>query len=94
MQETVREICQNLISDSELQKFSYLGRKGKLRFKDYDNITKLIVCACSDSMLQGHTEGTEEEKRQRVLEMKNSVELYFTKEYIKHAKQRYQNSNK
>lgn len=94
MHETVREICQHLISDSELQKFSYLGRKGKLRFKDYDNITKLIVCSCSDSMLQDHTTKNKKIKKNRFSVMKKSVNLYFTKEYIKHAKQRYENSLK
>ncbi len=91
MQETVREICRHLISESELQKFSYHGRRGKLRFKEYDNITKLIVCACSDSMLRHHTAEKEEDEEKLFLEMKKSVDLYFTKEYIKHAKKRFEN---
>lgn len=41
MRATVKKIAKNLISDKVLQEYSYLGRRKKDRFKDYDNITKV-----------------------------------------------------
>lgn len=88
MSKTIKVICQHLIADSVLQQFSYLGRRDKLCFKKYDNITKLIVRACSDSMLACFT-GTKKEKKEKKLEIRESATKYFTTQYIKHATERF-----
>ncbi len=94
MPETVREVCRHLISDEYLQDFSYLGRRqGKYRFKDYDNVTKLIVHACSESLLEGKFVEDEKQRNEMFLEQCKSVETYFTSECIKHAKQRWDKQN-
>lgn len=97
MQKTVSEICRHFISDKVLKEYSYLGQRNKLRFKDFDNITKLIISSTIESMQRVHRdifgknkEETEEEKKS----LYESVHSFFTREYIKKAEQRYKRSLK
>lgn len=92
MNGTVREICENLISDRVLKDYSYLGRRTKCCFKDYDNIKDLIVKAATDSFIKEKKNLSQEEVD--VEEIENSAELYFTTEYIKHATKRYESAIK
>lgn len=92
MNEIVKEIAKNLISDEELMKYSYQGRRKKGRFKDFDNLTRVVVLATIESMKRVHREifrqekvETNEEKQQ----LYNEVMDYFTKEYIKKAENRF-----
>lgn len=97
MEETVREIGQALIADSVLMKYSYLGRRKKFRFKDYDNITKLVVASTIESMKRRYFEIHDQAMVQSHEEVEKSytdVENYFTKEYIKKAKTRFDSSLK
>lgn len=87
MGETLREICRHMISDTLLKEYSYLGRKGKKRFKDFDNVTKLIVCATLKSLTDKNKLDTSNEHKIDLVPYK-SVEDYFTKEFIKSASTR------
>lgn len=92
----------HLISDTTLIRYSYKGQKGKLRFKEFDNITNLIATAAADSIIKGEEEEDEIEacgtitdveeklklKKRKFKEYKKSAETYFTKEYIKSASTR------
>ncbi len=91
-----------------MKSYSYFGRRKKLAFNVYFNIKTLIVKASARSfMTQTELEvglgGTEEEtaeeiqtkmkmKEKKLKEIEKSADDYFISEYIKHAKQRYDNS--
>lgn len=77
--------------------YSYLGQRKKFRFKDFDNITKLIISSTIESMQRVYRdkcgknkEETDEEKKS----LYESVENFFTLEYIKKAETRYKRSLK
>lgn len=97
MKATVREIAKKLISDKVLKEYSYLGRRDKHPFKDYDNLTKVIVSSTIESMKRKFMEVFRKEKMESDEEKKKLYEEvwdYFTKEYIKKAKYRYNQSIK
>lgn len=82
MYDTVREVAQNMIVDKVLMKYSYCGRRNKLSFKEYYNVTNVIITSTIASMKrvyrQKHKKDkteTEEEKEKFYKE----VEDYFTK---------------
>lgn len=83
--------------DSVLMKYSYLGRRQKLRFKDFDNITKLVVASTIGSMKRRYLEVHGKPMVQSDDEAKKlyiDVEKYFTCEYIKKAGTRFSRSLK
>ena len=97
MHSTVIEICQNFISDKILKEYSYKGQGPKLKFKQYDNLTKVIVASTIESMKRKHHEifgkdkiETDDEKKK----LYGEIESYFTKEYIKKASSRFNRANK
>ncbi len=95
MRDTVKEISTHLICDGLLKKFSYHGQRQKLRFKEYDNITKLIVLATKESLRRVHRDIYGKEKVESPEDAKklyDEIEMYFTKEYIKKAEYRWNQS--
>lgn len=97
MHETVSEISRNFISDRLLKDYSYLGQRKKLRSKDYDNVTRLIISATLESLRRVYREVYGKDKLETDAEKKllhDEVEVYFTKEYIKQAEKRYNRSLK
>lgn len=97
MRETVREIGQLLISDEVLKEFSYLGRRGKGRFKDYDNLTKLVVASTIESMKNRHFQihgKAMDQSEDEAKMLHDDVEKYFTSEYIKKADTRFTRSQR
>lgn len=98
MHATVREVCMNVVSDKILKDYSYQGRprRGikKLRFKDYDNITDLIVKASTDSFIKTSEVGKVKKTEDECKLVEKTVEMYFTKEYIKQAPRRFEDAEK
>ena len=83
MNKTICEIGSHLIKDSFLKQYSYKGQSKKLRFKNYDNITKLVVRATLLSM------GISEDDKESYYK----AEDCFTKEYIRAADRRSKQKN-
>lgn len=95
MNTTVKEICKNFLSDDVLRQYSYLGRRNKPRFKEYDNLTRVIVSSTVDSMKRAYRDIHGKDKEETVQEEEANylkVKDYFTKEYIKRAEKRYNDS--
>lgn len=86
-----------MIDDTLLKQYSYLGRGKKERFKNFDNITKLIVLATMDSMKEKYLEIHEKEmdlNKDAAEALYKSIEEYFKREYIKAAEKRSKNKKK
>lgn len=97
MHSTVKMISQYMICDNVLKDYSYLGRRKKLPFIKYYNITRVIISSTIKSMnstnrqiLKKDKEETDEEKKKLYDEVKD----YFTKEFIKKATDRLASINK
>lgn len=91
----MREIAKNVVADKLLKQFSYLSQKDKKRFKDYDNVTKLIVLSSLESMRRNYEAMTGEKKIESAddkIQLYRKADGYFAKEYIKKADYRYNKS--
>lgn len=80
----MKTIGNQIIPDKFLKEYSYEGRGGKKEFRQYKNVIELIVL-CSMDAFNNYNDAkiTKEE-----------VEFYFRTQYIKHAKQRHDRSEK
>lgn len=77
--------------------YSYMGQRTKKRFRDFDNITKLVVAATVDSMKRRYLEIYGKAKLESDDDKKSvhdAAEKYFTTEFIKQAPRRVERSMK
>lgn len=80
----MRIVGNKFINDSVLKEYSYLGRCDNKNFSEYKNVCNLIIQTTTDAYNNHNDDKVKKEQ----------VEIYFQKDYIRLANQRFQRKNK